>query len=312
MPAALKLAIIFTVLLGTHACAFLLRYRFGRSTASEIVFFLACLIYGAAIWLVAQIFHINAGDADGFWWWAMGVLPFALGLDTLLLHALLVGLLGPLCGFFDVRLIPGRRRLAGVPGTARRAEPTATLVLALPGLLWAYRKNSPRTVALYAPLLAWWVILQPFAWRFEANPVYFVGFVGGLFLLVAECHPRRKPAGDSLPVLRQPLLTVGALIPLSYYSFQKDLHLDVRVRPECWSRRPWPWSWPWGGRSPWRRVRSPGLGPPDVAGRSSARGEDRRRWLPLGMILVFLMLLVYWNLLVGEAPGADAYWPTPR
>ena len=56
--------------------------------------FLGCLLYGAGIWLVAQVFHLDAHYPDGVWWWAVGVLPFALCLDTLLLHCLLVALLG--------------------------------------------------------------------------------------------------------------------------------------------------------------------------------------------------------------------------
>lgn len=289
MPAAAKLAIIFTVLLATHACAFLLRYHFGRRTASEIAFFLGCLLYGAAIWLVAQVFHINAGDADGFWWWAVGVLPFALGLDTLLLHALLVALLALYAGFATFgSLWVG---FLGLPASGAYS----TLVLALPGLVWAYRKNSSRTVALYAPLLAWWVILQPFAWRFQADPVYFVGLVGGLFLLVAECHSEENTLAIPYRFYGS-LLTVGALIPLSYYSYQQHLHLDesatgmlietalavvlalgVALAMAEYDRRA-------SGR------------PISLA--QAVLGENRRRWLPIGIIL-FLTLLVYWNLLVG-------------
>lgn len=296
IPAAVKLAIIFTVLLATHACAFFLRYHFGRRTASEIAFFLACLLYGAAIWLVAQIFHINAGDVNGFWWWAVGVLPFALGLDTLLLHALLVALLALYAGFatFGSALAGGGwLGFLGLPASGAYS----TLVLALPGLVWAYRKNSSRTVTLYAPLLAWWVILQPFAWRFQANPVYFVGLVGGLFLLVAECHSEESTLAIPYRFYGS-LLTVGALIPLSYYSYQQRLHLGesatgmlietalvvvlalgVTLAMAEFDRRA-------SGR------------PISLA--QAVLGENRRRWLPIGIIL-FLTLLVYWNLLVGES-----------
>ena len=173
----------------------------------------------------------------------------------------------------------------------------STLVLALPGLVWAYRKNSSRTVALYAPLLAWWVILQPFAWRFQADPVYFVGLVGGLFLLVAECHAAENTLAIPYRFYGS-LLTVGALIPLSYYSYQQHLHLDesptgmlietalavvlalgVTLAMAEYDRRA-------SGR------------PISLA--QAVLGENRRRWLPIGIIL-FLTLLVYWNLLVGES-----------
>lgn len=296
MPAALKLAIIFTLLVGTHASAFLLRYQYGWRTASEIVFFFACLVYGGAIWLIAQIFQINAGNADGFWWWAVGVLPFALALDTLLLHALLVVLLALYAGFATFGSASLMRIVLGFVAWPA-AGAYGTLLLALPGLLWAYRKNSAKTVALYVPLLAWWVILQPFAWRFEANPVYFVGLVGGLLLLIAECHPQ----GNTLAIpyrFHGALLAVGALIPLSYYDLQKELHLfdsatgmlietavvvvlafGLALAVAEFERRA-------SGR------------PMSLA--SALVGENRRRWFALGLI-VFLTFLVYWNLLTGEA-----------
>ena len=64
-----------------------------------MVFFLGCLLFGAAIWLLAQIFHINRRQLRRLWWWAIGVLPFALLLDTILLHLLFAGLLAVLARF---------------------------------------------------------------------------------------------------------------------------------------------------------------------------------------------------------------------
>ena len=63
--------------------------------------------------------------------------------------------------------------------------------MAPPGL-WAYRKNNP-SAGLYVPLLAWWVILQPFAWRFEANPVYLVAAMGAVPAPGGRGTPRVQP-----------------------------------------------------------------------------------------------------------------------
>src|SRR5207244_11563109 len=94
--------------------------------------------------------------------------------------------------------------------------------LALPGLIWGYRKHVPLTVGLYTPLLAWWVILQPFAWRLETNPIYFIGGIGALFLLLAESHRPGSPF--AIPYrLRGTLMVGGALVPLSFYQFNQDL-----------------------------------------------------------------------------------------
>ena len=60
--------------------------------------FFACLMFGAGIWRVAQVFQINAHWPDGIWWWALGTLPVALCLDTLVVHCLLVGLLAVWAG----------------------------------------------------------------------------------------------------------------------------------------------------------------------------------------------------------------------
>ncbi|MEK6234232.1 MAG: DUF2157 domain-containing protein [Planctomycetales bacterium] len=81
MPRAVKLLTIFGVLAGTHSAAFYLYRREQFQRLSQTAFFLGCLFYGAAIWLVAQVFHINAHYPDGVLWWALGVLPFALLLD---------------------------------------------------------------------------------------------------------------------------------------------------------------------------------------------------------------------------------------
>src|SRR5215210_6198252 len=88
-----KLVTVLGTIAATHGFGFSLRYRKKATGLSETVFFLGCLFYGAGIWLVAQAYHINSHYPDGMWWWAVGVLPFALCLETRLLHALLVALL---------------------------------------------------------------------------------------------------------------------------------------------------------------------------------------------------------------------------
>lgn len=221
MPRVLKMVIVFGVIIGVHAGGFRLRRRREARTLSEVAFFLGCLFYGAGIWLVGQVFHLNAHYPDGVWWWALGVLPFALCLDTLLLHALFVGLLALWAGLEVLGFAHLGAWLFGRWGFMPNGAYTLPL-LAVPGLLWAYRKGSPAAVGLYAPLLAWWVILQPFAWRWEANPIYFIGSVGALFLIIAETH--RAGSAFAIPYrLYGALLTGGVLAPLSFYGFNEDL-----------------------------------------------------------------------------------------
>jgi hypothetical protein len=220
MHAAVKVVLIVAGLAACHGSGLALRYRAGLPTASEVAFFLGCLFYGAGIWLIAQIFHVSTHYPDGYWWWALGVLPFALALDTLVMHALLVALLAAwagteVLGFSDMGAWLFFGRPSFLPNGAY-----GLLLMAAPGVFWAYRKGSAKALGLYVPLLAWWVILQPFAWRMQGNPVFFIGAVGGLLLLASEMHP-----GTSLMAVPYRfyggLLSAGVLVPLSYFEFNK-------------------------------------------------------------------------------------------
>lgn len=295
MPAGLKLTVVLAAVIGTHTCGFSVRYVRRARLASELVFFLGCLLYGAGIWLVAQIFHINAHYLDGMWWWALGVLPFALCLQTPLLHTLLVALLGiwagmEVLGFSDLGLW-----FFGRWGFIPNGAYTLPL-LALPGVIWAYRRNSPMTIGLYAPLLAWWVVLQPLAWRLETNPSYFVGGIGALFLILAESHKPGSPFG--IPYrLWGVLLVGGALVPLSSYELNRD---RLWRAPEI------------GGLVPmlailvlalatlvatWL-VRRRTLGKP-IPLWVQAADWVRRQWLPL-LLLLLMMSLALWESLASS------------
>src|SRR5262245_8821678 len=98
MPAAVKLLLIFSAIIGTQGLGIYLRYWRDARLASEVLLLLGCLFYGAGIWLVAQIFHMSAHYPDGVFWWAVGVLPLAVVVDSLVLHALVVALAATWCG----------------------------------------------------------------------------------------------------------------------------------------------------------------------------------------------------------------------
>jgi uncharacterized membrane protein len=299
MPAGVKLALVVAALVGTHAGGFFLRERLGWRTASEVVFFLACLFFGCAIALVAQILHINSDSPDIFWWWALGTLPFAVCLDTTLLHTLFVGLLALYAGFAVLGMATTGRGLFGfiwLPANAAYSVP----LLALPGMLWAYRKGSATTLALYVPLLAWWVILQPFAWRFEANPIYFIGCVGGLFLILAECHPEESQM--AIPYrFYGALLMGGVLVPLSYYSFHRDIHpagFTAGVLVEMVSALVVSVLVVAAAGEIDRRAATVEPGQAVSLARVLLT-ENRRRWLPMGFTL-FLAFLAFYQIFVDE------------
>lgn len=218
MPAALKVAAIFAALCGTHAAGFWLRYQLGLRELSEAAFFLGCLLFGSAIWLLAQIFHITSDNYDALWWWAIGVIPFALLLDTMLLHLLLAGLLALWVGFDILSL---GRLFWGVPDGCYSLP-----LLAAPGLWWAYRKRSAMAVGVYVALIAWWIVLLPIAWKLQANPTYFIGAVGSLMLVAAALHPPRSTL--AIPYRFYGFAIVGAtLVPLSFLQFNREINRGI-------------------------------------------------------------------------------------
>jgi uncharacterized membrane protein len=275
-----KLGIVLGTIALTHAGGFSLRYRRKSPILSENVFFLGCLFYGAGIWLVAQVFHINAHYPDGVWWWAIGVLPFALCLETRLIHALLVGLLAVWAGLEVINFGHLGGWLFGrwdwLPNGAYSLP-----LLALPGIVWAYQRQSVPTLSLYVPLLAWWTVLQAFAWRLDSNPIYFVGSVGALLLVVAECHA--AVSRFAIPYRYYgSLLVGGALVPLSFYDLNKHLVGD------------------WAGL----------VGPPTLLAVLALalvltvyRTVPRRQALPLGIALLMALL----PLLASAVRGSGGY-----
>jgi len=76
IPRMLKTSVLITTTLGINIVA-LLKYKTDRSKANTL-FFLGGLIYGTSIILIAQIYHLGEHMPDGIWWWAIGLLPFAL------------------------------------------------------------------------------------------------------------------------------------------------------------------------------------------------------------------------------------------
>jgi len=212
MTASLKLFTIFGTIVGTFAVAFWLRQQRKLLLTSEVLFFLTGAFYGAAIWLVAEIFHIQSHYPDGVWFWALGVLPFALALDTILLHTLYAGLLAVWVG----TEILGFESF--FPDFSYRHCALSLPFLVVPGLVWAYAKRSAMTIGIYAPVLAWWAILVPIAWHWQVDPIYFVGLMGALMLLIAEMHREGSPL--AVPYRFYGILIIGgALLPLSFGEF---------------------------------------------------------------------------------------------
>jgi uncharacterized membrane protein len=199
-----KLLVIFVVVIGTYATAFYLRFSRKALLASEIAFFFGGLTYGAAIFLIAQIFHINAHFPDGFLWWAIGIVPLAIGMHQNLLHLLLAWLLTVWSG----SEILGYRQISPWRQGPWSDLPNVAILLpivVLPALLIAYRRSTPWPVFFYAVALCGWLILQPYAWGVADDTLWMIGTVGAMMWIVAEAHF----LGDRRAI---PYRTVGILL----------------------------------------------------------------------------------------------------
>ncbi len=298
LPAAVKVVLVFGAILGTHALGFWLRYRRQTRIVSEIAFFLGCLFFGVGIWQVAQIFHLNVHYPDGVWWWAVGVLPFALCLETPLLHALLVALLAIWCG----TEVLGFGDLGGWFFGRWRHFPNGAYtlpLLALPGLLWAYRRRSLWTIGMYVPLIAWWLVLQPFAWDWEGeHVVFFVGSVGALLLIIAENH--REGSAFAIPFRTYGvLISAGVVLLLSFHDFNDEVFrgrtslegllqtlvivgLSVVVIVVA---------------ALMRRRQQSASGGEQVRVQDEVLGIVRRQWLPVGMLALMAFCALWLSLL---------------
>jgi uncharacterized membrane protein len=93
LPAAVKVGAIMAAVVGAYGAGYYLQY--GRSDyprLGQALIFLGSLFYGAGIWLVAQIFHLDTHFPTGFLLWGLGALPvvFATGSVWVLYLATLV------------------------------------------------------------------------------------------------------------------------------------------------------------------------------------------------------------------------------
>lgn len=76
IPAAVKVASILAATVGAYASGYYLQFvRGDYPRLGHSLILLGSLLYGAGIWLVAQIFHLESRFSNGFLFWGAGLLP---------------------------------------------------------------------------------------------------------------------------------------------------------------------------------------------------------------------------------------------
>jgi uncharacterized membrane protein len=97
-----KLALVFAAVIGAHVGGLTLYRQDGwQRRLGEAFSLLGTMLFGAGIWLVAQIYHIDEHYPNGFLLWALGALAFAWVLESIP-HALLATVLLAIWGGSEV------------------------------------------------------------------------------------------------------------------------------------------------------------------------------------------------------------------
>ncbi|MDP7619202.1 MAG: DUF2157 domain-containing protein [Dehalococcoidia bacterium] len=217
-----KVTLLLTTLLAVQGGGFWLRYRRGMPSVAAGVVLMVSLIFGGAVFLAGQAYHVPANEPYLYLLWGLGSIPIAyaagsrptLILSTLVLIAWYVSLLGR----WDVDFISGPSTLAlfalgamilwagETQGSAERTRPFAP-VLTTTGLI-----VSMFLIFMLAHVEIWRGIDDPDdAASFGNEPTAFALSLGVIVVsavtLIAAGLWRRR---DSRVVVAQAVGTVGA------------------------------------------------------------------------------------------------------
>lgn len=91
IPTPIKLALLFSALLGIHTVGFRLWHSRNWRRLGHALIFCGCLVFGANIGLIAQIFHISSNWYGGFGAWALGSLVMAWAIRSWIIGVLALG-----------------------------------------------------------------------------------------------------------------------------------------------------------------------------------------------------------------------------
>jgi len=202
----LKLAVIGLSILLAHGVGMAMFRSDGpRRRVGESLHLLGTILFGAGIWLVAQIYHFDAHYPDGFLLWCLAAMSMAWALPSAAQGILAAVLLLLWCGLETFEF--------------QQAMPQASwiLLLGLLPLAWWQRSASLLTVVLVSLPLAYIVGVWTYGEQFLA-PLLLLLCVS-YFAFARLSHSLANPAAGSVfrsvgIVLWLPLIFIGTFIGL--------------------------------------------------------------------------------------------------
>jgi uncharacterized membrane protein len=254
-----KLALIFGAMIGAHTAGLRwLRAADWRAQLGEAMLVLGTMFYGAAIWLVAQIYNIGEHYPTGFLLWALGALALAWAVRSSalgILAVLLVGIWGG-CEALDFNR-PGHWAMLlvvlGIVPLAWRNRSAVLLVLCVAATqvlllmnlgVWGAGAHMFTASLALAVLLAGAARLANAS--FSSGARVMEGFGYGAFLICAYLLTFRHAAGRLLDWERsrawQPeqaalvgwLLFAGSMIAWAWIARRALLARDLAVERTDW------------------------------------------------------------------------------
>jgi uncharacterized membrane protein len=205
LPKAVKLVIVFAALLAAHGSALTIARRADANRGLvEGLHVLGTMLFGAGIWLVAQIYHIDEHYPTAFLVWSLGALALAWALPSIA-QALLALIL--VTFWAGVELFEFRSPMHGAP---------ALVVAGVLPLAWLRR--SP-------VLLFWGLAVLYLVTAFSAMGMHSKALVPLLFVLgAAGLVAGTAASATRFPSAAGPLRWLGLLVVLacSYLLSFKD------------------------------------------------------------------------------------------
>lgn len=177
MPDALRLAMIFAGVIGFQWGGYELAFRRGNHPyVGQALLLIGALTYGASIFLVAQIFHLDEHYPNGFLLWGVGALAVAIAVDSVPVFAVAAAALAVWSGSEAVGF--EKNHLLGL----------GVLIAGLLPLAYLRRKPAHLTVAVLG--LASWFVFGPVAWAPHDEEQLLSAWFGAaaLFLAVGGLH----------------------------------------------------------------------------------------------------------------------------
>jgi uncharacterized membrane protein/uncharacterized membrane-anchored protein len=167
-----------------------------RRTGSVLGHLAGCLMFGAGIALVGQTYHMDAHSPDALLAWCLGTMPFALALESALLHLATIALA-------SVWIMMEMGEHSYAPSPQLTGLRLTFLLLLLPAAVTAYRNRLP----VIAGAIAWALMANWFSFGGGTTAACFV-----LPLALAALHPSGSAYGRGFRFIGALGVTVSTLV----------------------------------------------------------------------------------------------------